>query len=147
MGLFHRLGIVIRSYLASAEQAIDHAAAAEEELRDASARKRALEEVRALQDETRDALDGVAPFRPRVSPEVQRLAADYKLLGVPIGAGLPAVEDAWRRLAVRADPKRFPAGSDEEERAAHLLKSINEAYERIREALNPIEGRFGNLEL
>ncbi len=146
MGLLRKLGIVIRSYLASAEQAIDHATEAEKELRETSARRKALEEVRALQEGTREALDG-ALLRPRTSPDVQRLAADYKLLGVPVGAELAAVEDAWRKLATRADPKRYPAGSDEERRAGHLLNSINEAYERIREALNPTEGRFGNLEL
>jgi hypothetical protein len=147
MGLIQRLGIVIKSYFASASEAIDRAAA-QDELTDAALRKKALEEVQSLQADTPNALESAqGSARPRISAEAQRLAADYRLLGVPIGASLPAVEDTWRKLAARADPKRFPAGSEEEKRAAEILTSINEAYERIREALNPTEGRFGQLEL
>ena len=68
-------------------------------------------------------------------------------MGVKPGSDLDAVESKWRELVRRADPKRFPLGSEEERRAAEILNSVNGAYARIREDLNPTEGRFGRLEL
>lgn len=122
--------------------------AAEEELREAEARRQAVEEMRAAAAH-RAAPAGAtaAQARPSISPYVRRLAADYQRLGVSAGADLDAVEAAWRALATRADPKRFPAGSEEEKKAAEILSALNESYARIREALNPTEGRFGQLEL
>ncbi len=88
------------------------------------------------------------PVRPKAQPAITGgLEPDYLLLGVPVGADLDIVEAAWRRLARRADPKRFPPGSEEEKRAGVLLCRINDAYARIRESVNPTEGRFGRLEL
>jgi len=89
-----------------------------------------------------------APAPARIKPrQIDALAQDYLTLGVRVGSDLEAVEAAWRLLARRADPKRFPAGSDEEKRAGELLAQINESYTRIRESVNPTEGRFGRLEL
>lgn len=147
MGIVSRIALVLKSYLSATGDRLDRIAA-EEQKREAESLRQAMEELEAAQT-------AVAPGRPasgsvvstRVRPEVAKLSADYRLLGVAAGADLSAVEAAWRSLATRADPKRFPAGSEEERRAAELLKSINEAYARIREALNPTEGRFGQLEL
>ena len=145
MGILQKLAIVIRSYFAAAEERIDSTAAGEE-AREAESRRRALEEVRSLEG---GAPGEVASMRrrPLLSARAESLNADYRFLGLAPGTDLQAVEEAWRRLAARSDPKRFPAGSEEEKRAAQLLNSINEAYERIREALIPTEGRFGQLEL
>lgn len=138
MSILGRIGLVIRSYLKSTSDRID-SIAAEQELRQTSERKKLLDEIHAGAPP--------APPTPTASPHVARLAADYKLLGLPAGADLPAVEGAWRRLSQRADPKRFPAGSEEEKRAGEILAKLNEAYARLREELNPTEGRFGQLEL
>lgn len=136
MGLLRRLSYIIRGYVASAEDKIDKVAA-EEELRLVT-RRQPLGDTLSHTD-----------FSPhaQVRRHIGRLEADYKMLGVSPGSDLAAVEDAWRKLASRADPKRFPAGSEEEKSAAKILDSINLAYKRIREELNPTEGRFGRLEL
>ncbi len=132
MGLLRRIGLVIRSYVASAEDKIDKVAA-EEELRQAALNKHAD-------------LPKQLSHTP-LQRSFSRLDAEYKILGIKPGADLHSVETAWRQLALRADPKRFPSGSEEEKAAAQILDSINKAYKRIREELNPTEGRFGNLEL
>jgi DnaJ-domain-containing protein 1 len=128
MGLLRRIAVVFKSFIVDTADKIDRVA--EEELMTAPAT---------------DPTGSVSPQPMRVHPS--QLNADYQLLGLQPGADLAAVEAAWRRLAGRADPKRFPAGSDEEKRAAEILKSLNEAYSRLREAMNPTEGRFGQLEL
>jgi hypothetical protein len=131
----------MRGYVKAAEDRAERVAA-EEELRLAKARKEALDE-----------LTEPVPARPDIRPAVRqsevqlRAAADYRMLGLRPDAALEQVEAAWRELARRADPKRFPEGSDEEKRAADILKRINGAYARIREYVNPTEGRFGRLEL
>ena len=141
MGLLGRLIGIMRGYVKAAEDRAERVAA-EEELRLAKAHKEAIEE-----------LGKPVPVPPDITPtirqpEVQiRVAQDYRTLGIDPGATLEHVEAAWRELARRADPKRFPAGSDEEKRAADILKRINAAYARIREYVNPTEGRFGRLEL
>lgn len=144
MGILSRIGTILRSYAHSTTDRIERVAV-EEEIRQAKARKEAEEEMKALE------LEPVAqtPRQPRIQPPIisTELASDYRLLGVRPGADLDAVEAAWHQLVQRADPKRFPAGSEEEKKAAEILKKINEAYVRIREHLNPTEGRFGQLEL
>lgn len=144
MGLLQRLALVIRSYMASTTERLDRVAA-EEEASETEARRKAIEEIRSMQVSS-DALRAPTPVT-RQKPSSDSLAADYRFLGLRPGSDLKTVEAAWRALASRADPKRFTAGSDEEKRAAELLESINAAYTRIRDAVNPTEGRFGQLEL
>ena len=150
MGIFGRLILMLKGYMGAAGDRIERVAV-EEELRLARARKEALEELKSIEMSAASSAGrssvNVTAFPVRQAPAAGELAADYRLLGVSAGAGLESVEGAWRELARRADPKRFPAGSEEERRAAEILRSINEAYARIREALNPTEGRFGRLEL
>lgn len=131
MSLLRRIALVIKSYVFDTADRLDRFAA-EEELRQART---------APQPET------AAPQAAPAAAEPSGLAADYRFLGLEPGADLAAVEEAWRRLASRADPKKFPAGSYEEKRAAEILRSLNDAYSRLRESLNPTEGRFGQLEL
>lgn len=145
MSIFQRISLVIKSYLSATSSRMERVAA-EEELRLAKARREALEEIGKSSDANpgRPIQTPNYPVRQEVSA---KLAADYRLLSVPVGSDLDAVEAAWRKLANRADPKRFPSGSDEEKKAAEILQAINEAYARLREVLNPTEGRFGQLEL
>lgn len=144
MGILKKIGIIIRSYAQSTSDRIERVAV-EEEIRQAKARKEAVEELKSLE------LQPIpqTPRQPgvRVPTVSNELASDYHLLGVRPGADLDAVEAAWKQLVQRADPKRFPAGSSEEKKAAEILNKINESYVRIREHLNPTEGRFGQLEL
>ena len=149
MGVLQRLILILKGYIGATSDRVERLAV-EEELRLARARKEALGEPQSTQ--TRHPSARSVSSR-RLTPSVRgarisdSLLADYRLLGVKPGSELEAVESIWRGLARRADPKRFPSGSEEEKKAADILKSINRAYARIREELNPTEGRFGRLEL
>lgn len=144
MGIIRRLSLVMKSIMANTSERLDQMAA-QEEIREARAKAQATDElIKDVQTAAQPA-SALRPPRPMQIPD--KLAADYQLLGLNPNAELAQVEEAWRRLAGRADPKRFPAGSEEEKRAAEILKSLNDSYARIREHLNPTEGRFGQLEL
>ncbi len=154
MGVLQRLILILKGYIGATGDRVERLAV-EEELRLARARQEALEELRSAQmrqpsaGSTSSQRLSPSAHGTRISDSVPAdyLLADYRLLGVKPGSGLDTVEGAWRELARRADPKRFPSGSQEERKAAEILKSINGAYARIREGLSPTEGRFGRLEL
>lgn len=147
MSIFQRIAIILKSYARTAEDRFDRIAH-EEEMREAKSRKQAIEELRNDDFLASISSSGVLPQQQSAQSRLSdRLIADYRYLGIEPGAGLDKVETAWRNLASRADPKRFPSGSEEEKKAAEILKSLNESYERIRETLHPVEGRFGQLEL
>jgi DnaJ-domain-containing protein 1 len=131
MSILRRIALAIKSYVADTSERLERVAA-EEELRQANPSRPP---------------EKSAPTPAAAPQDAFGLAADYRYLGLEPGAGLEAVEQAWRRLASRADPKKFPSGSDEERKAAEILRSLNDAYSRLREALHPTEGRFGQLEL
>lgn len=146
MGVFQRIVLIMKGYLSAASDRVERVAT-EEESRLAKARKQALEELKGLSSTDIPSTSiPTAPASTRTAPQQARLTADYRMLGIAPGSDLETVETAWRELARRADPKRFPSGSEEEKKAAEILRSVNDAYARIREAMNPTEGRFGRLE-
>jgi len=57
---------------------------------------------------------------------------EYRLLGVPVGADLAAVQKGWRRLVRETHPDRFPGDEEGQRKAAERLRRINKAYERLR---------------
>lgn len=126
----------MRGYLTTSQERINQIAA-EEELRRTAEQHKTNGSLLSITVQTQTA----------IPPRQAHLIADYKTLGIKPGSSLDEVEAAWKRLALRADPKRFPSGSEEEKKAAAILDSINRAYANIREELNPTEGRFGKLEL
>ncbi len=151
MSIIRRLALVLKSYLSAVENRLD-AIAQEETQSEAELLRNAMEELKSSVVTIEQTPNSNSPSSLQPAPfthvsQTADLAADYRILGLTPNADLAAVETAWRNLASRADPKRFPAGSEEEKRAAQLLKLINAAYARIREAVIPTEGRFGRLEL
>jgi DnaJ-domain-containing protein 1 len=72
---------------------------------------------------------------------------DYRVLGVPVGSDLAAVQSEYEKLSRRCDPRRFPEGSAEQKQADQILGRINASYEALRRRLDPTENRFGKLEL
>ncbi|MGC8668693.1 MAG: hypothetical protein ACP5VE_11320 [Chthonomonadales bacterium] len=81
-------------------------------------------------------------------PQVQNpLAIHYRILGVPEGSDLDAVEAAYKRLIARCDPQRFPQGSDERATAEQIRKRVEHSYDALKDVLDPTAGRFDKLEL
>ncbi len=73
-------------------------------------------------------------------------AADYRVIGVPVGSDWASVQAAYEKLARRCDPRRFPEGSEEQKDAERILERVNRAYEALRKRLDPTESRFAKLE-
>lgn len=74
------------------------------------------------------------------------LAFHYQLLGVENGADFVTVQGAYKKLAARCDPARFPADSDEAKQAATLRERLDASYKVLREALDFTARRFDLLE-
>lgn len=73
--------------------------------------------------------------------------AAFQTLGIPPTEDLSKVQATYQQLAGRADSRRFPEGSMEQQAAAQILERINSAYDTVRRKLDPTENRFGKLEL
>lgn len=73
-------------------------------------------------------------------------ASDYRVLGLPVGSDLSAVQSAYEKLTRRCDPRRFPDGSAEQKDAERILERVNKAYEALHARLDPTINRFGKLE-
>ena len=84
---------------------------------------------------------------PAKGVETDPNAADFRILGVPVGSDLPTVQAAYERLSRRCDPRRFPEASAEQKEAERILARVNTAYDALRKRLDPTENRFGKLEL
>ena len=70
----------------------------------------------------------------------------YKIIGVPVGADYPTVQQAVTKLRERCAPTRFADGSEEQAEAKVILQRVEEAYQVLRNALDPGAGRFDKLE-
>lgn len=91
-----------------------------------------------------------ASSRPAQSPASSALTDPlyyhYRLLGLQPGADLAAVQSAYKRYAERANPARFPPGSEEEATAREIRKKLDTSYRILCEALDPTLRRFELLE-
>lgn len=120
------------------------------ELSDVDSLMRRAEEKIAAARRGMEARQELAP--PTATPVVavsdtNPLAADYRVLGLPLGASLGEVQAAYDDLIRRSDPQRFPENSNEQAQARRILDRVNQAYEKIRRENNPTEDRFAKLEL
>jgi DnaJ-domain-containing protein 1 len=83
---------------------------------------------------------------PSASPNA--LEAAYKVLGVPPGGDILAVQKAYQELKLRANPARFTAGSPEQKTAQDIDRRLNTAYMVLANVLAPAsDDRFDRLEI
>ncbi len=75
------------------------------------------------------------------------LLAHFRLLGIPPNADLRQAREAYQQLMARANPQRFPEGSDERRRAEQICQRIQQAYDAVRQYLDPTSARFDRLEI
>jgi len=121
--------------------------------------RRAQEKINASRARARGELDGTSVPEASVSPSVVPASTDvtgrwtqderaaFQTLGITPTEDLSKVQATYQQLAGRADSRRFPDGSMEQQAAAQILERINNAYDMIRRKLDPTENRFGKLEL
>jgi hypothetical protein len=121
--------------------------------------RRAQEKINASRARARGELDGTSTADVSVSAGVapastvatgpwttdERTA--FQTLGIAPTEDLSKVQATYQQLAGRADSRRFPDGSMEQQAAAQILERINNAYDTVRRRLDPTENRFGKLEL
>jgi len=74
-------------------------------------------------------------------------AADYRVLGVPVGSDLATVQSSYEKLVRRLDPSRFTEDPAAQKDALRILERVNSAFESLRNRLDPTQNRFGKLEL
>lgn len=75
------------------------------------------------------------------------LQAHFRLLGIPPNADLRQAQEAYKQLMERAKPERFPEGSEERRRAEQICQRIQQAYDAVRQYLDPTSARFDRLEI
>lgn len=83
--------------------------------------------------------DPMAPIR-----RVERARA---VLGVAADASFAQVRKTFDRLNKRSDPSNFAPGSVEAIKAAEIQKQIHWAFGVLSEGVDPIQKRFGSLEI
>ncbi len=74
------------------------------------------------------------------------LGYHYKIFGLEPGADFADVETSYRKLIARADPSRFPLGSDDAAKAADIRSRIETSFRALRDELDPTARRFDRLE-
>ena len=74
------------------------------------------------------------------------LEACYALLQVNMSAAMDEVERAYEARLAELNPDAWPAGSAERELVERRRVAVTTAYEKVRDLLNPTEGRFDRLE-
>jgi len=121
--------------------------------------RRAQEKINASRARARGELDVRSATATTVTPSVdssksvangmwtQEERTAFQTLGLPPTEDLSKVQATYQQLAGRADSRRFPDGSMEQQAAAQILERINNAYDTVRRKLDPTENRFGKLEL
>lgn len=87
------------------------------------------------------------PTSPTPAPTTDPIQTAYKIIGVPPGSDYPAVQQAVQKLRERCAPSRFPDGSQEQAEAKVILQRVEEAFQILRDTLEPNAGRFDKLEI
>lgn len=71
----------------------------------------------------------------------------FRLLGLSPNATHEEARKEFKRLMSRADPARFPEGTEERRRAEQIVQKLQAAYDIIRQHLDPTSARFDRLEI
>ncbi len=123
----------------------------EEEATEAEARARALQELERSQSLSgaESALYSTPASREPTAgePSSAELARAYRTLGLPEGSDLATVRRAYRELSSRANPERFPEGSEERAKAEQIRSHIERAYQLLLRQLDPSGHRFRQLDI
>lgn len=125
------------------EQGAEHRPAAEEEFEQAMGRKYEKVPAEPTQPDAPRMTDPPTPAPPQTV--VTELECHYAVLGVPNGADFAVVRYAYQKLVRRADPARFVDGSESAKQAEQVRARVEEAYDKLRRALDPRSARFSDL--
>ena len=125
MDIFDRLGNLIRSILDDDEPA------------QAGVRSSDPDEMAAW-EELEAYMQGEAPRTSTTTARTPQrrlpasLRTDFRNLEVPVGAPLPEVRKAYKRLMASYHPDRHSSDPDRMRTATEVTKKLNHSYQRIR---------------
>jgi hypothetical protein len=91
----------------------------------------------------------VLPAPPRASStsgERDPLEACYEILKLKPGAGCDELDAAYQARLEEIKPERYVAGTPERMAMDSRAGAVRAAYDKLRDALNPVETRFERLE-
>lgn len=150
MGITRRIRRIIKGYMKTARERLDELEAelnARRELEDYLEPGGGTPETAPAQ--TRSTQPPVEQGRATSSapPMSSDLLAHFRLLGIPPNADIHQAQEAYKRLMERAKPERFPEGSEERQRAERIRQKIQQAYDAVRQYLDPTSARFDRLEI
>lgn len=153
MGITRRIRRIIKGYMKTARERLDDL--------EAELARRELEEHLqpggaggAKPPETATSApsgaSSVATGQNSVS-DAEQLPADvqtsFRLLGLPPNATLEQLETTYAHLMKRADPTRFPEGSEERKRAEEVRHKIESAYRAVRDYMDSTYARMRRINL
>lgn len=145
MGITRRIRRIIKGYMKTARERLDDL--------EAELARRELEEHLQPGETTTSAPSGsssVATGQNSV-PDAEPLPADvqtsFRLLGLPPNATLEQLETTYAHLMKRADPTRFPEGSEERRRAEEIRHKIESAYRAARDYMDSTYARMRRINL
>ena len=124
MDIFDRLGNLIRTILDDDEPARSGFRSTDPDEVDA------WEELDAyMRGEDRSTSTAAPPLRTGVPSALHR---DFRNLEVPVGAPLPEVRKAYKRLMASYHPDRHSSDPDRLRTATEVTKKLNHSFQRIR---------------
>lgn len=129
MDIFDRLGNLIRTIIDDESSGISA-----EDLRDPDQRA-AWEELEEYMQRDSGASGSDASRDPLAAPQMAMppsLRRDFRNLEVPVGAPLPEVRQAYKRLMAAFHPDRHADNPEKLKTATEVTKKLNQSFQRIR---------------
>lgn len=88
-----------------------------------------------------------APTANSPQQEYDPLTPHYRLLGLEPGADFSTVQTTYHTLLTRCDPSRFPVGTTEAFEAEKIRLRLQQTFQVLKDALDPVSRRFDILEI
>ena len=155
MGISRRIRRIIKGYMKTARERLDELEAelnARRELEDYLEPAGGTDVHRHTENAPRQTHSEPMPAEQgrgtdTATPMSTDLLAHFRLLGIPPNADIRQAQEAYKRLMERAKPERFPEGSEERRRAEQICRRIQQAFDAVRQYLDPTSARFDRLEI
>lgn len=147
MGIARRIRRIIKGYMKTARERLDdlEAELARRELEEYLEPGGGTKVTRPAETSAQVPKQTPTPVQSEQMPA--DLEASFRLLGLPSNATLEQLEATYKNLMKRADPTRFPEGSEERRRAEEIQRKIETACRAIRDHIDSTYARMKRINL